>query len=153
MTLTKNLKSTFDFKLWMYTVLMIEADKWAWSIKGSSELSMKFKQKFNQVLDSNNDFIRHIKDNNILDLLEDQGEWFSKALEVIHDTDSLKMKEELVLVLREYSEGRVDNCDDYLPKEQVLEFVSRFSILPKETIEEAYNKYKDDQNRTHSPTT
>ena len=44
MTLTKNLKSTFDFKLWMYTVLMIEADKWAWSIKGSPELSMKFKQ-------------------------------------------------------------------------------------------------------------
>jgi len=149
MTPTKNLRSTFDFKLWMYTVLMIEADKWAWSIKGSDQVTMKFKQKFNQVLDSNNAFLRHIKDNNIIDDLEDNGEWFSKALEIIHNAEGLKMKEELVLVLREYSEGRVDNCDDYLPKEQVLEFVSRFSILPKETIEQAYNKYKESVTNDH----
>lgn len=136
------LRSTFDFNLWMYTVLMIEADKWAWSIKGSDQVRMRFKQKFNQVISANNDFIKYIQDNNVVEMLEDNGEYFSKAIEVIHKAPTLKMKEELVLVLQEYAEGKVDVCSDYLPRDKVVEFVSRFTIVPKEIIEKSYDEYK-----------
>lgn len=136
------LRDTFDFRLWMFTTLTIEADKWAWAIKGNKELSFKFKQKFNQVIDSNRSFLNYIKDNNVLDTLEDQGEWFSNALEVIHKAPTLEKKEELVLVLKEYAEGKVDNCSDYLPREKVIEFVSKFTILPKELLEKSYDEYK-----------
>ena len=121
---------------------MIEADKWAWSIKGSDQVRMRFKEKFNRVLTANNDFIRYIQDNNVIENLEDNGEYFSKAIEVIHKAPTLKMKEELVLVLQEYAEGKVDVCSDYLSREKVVEFVARFTILPKSAIEEAYNNYK-----------
>ena len=142
MTLIRN---SFDFKLWMFTTLMVEADKWAWAIKGSPEVTMKFKQKFNQVLDSNRSFLNHIKDNNVLDNLEDSGEWFSKALEIIHSAPTVAVQEELVLVLREYVEGRVETCSDYLPRDKVVEFVSRFSVLPKEIIEKSYDEYKTEK--------
>ncbi len=139
------LRNSFDFKLWMFTTLMVEADKWAWAIKGSPEVTMKFKQKFNQVLDSNRAFLNHIKDNNVLDNLEDSGEWFSKALEIIHSAPSVAVQEELVLVLREYVEGRVETCSDYLPRDKVVEFVSRFSVLPREIIEKSYDEYKNEK--------
>ena len=135
MTLIRN---SFDFKLWMFTTLMVEADKWAWAIKGSPEVTMKFKQKFNQVLDSNRSFLNHIKDNNVLDNLEDSGEWFSKALEIIHSAPTVAVQEELV-------EGRVETCSDYLPRDKVVEFVSRFSVLPKEIIEKSYDEYKTEK--------
>lgn len=139
------LRNSFDFKLWMFTTLMVEADKWAWAIKGSDEVTHRFKQKFNQVLDSNRAFLNHIKDNNVLDNLEDSGEWFSKALEIIHSAPSVAVQEELVLVLREYVEGRVETCSDYLPRDKVVEFVSRFSVLPREIIEKSYDEYKTEK--------
>lgn len=149
--MTNLLRNTFDFNLWMFTTLMVESDKWAWSIKGSKEVSFKFKQKFNQVLDSNRAFLNHIKDNNVLDTLEDSGEWFSKALEIIHGAPTLAVKEELILVLREYVEGRVETCSDFLPRSQVVEFVSKFSIVPKELIEKAYDEYKASLHTTPTP--
>ena len=135
-----HLRNNFDFNLWMFCVLATEADKFAYVIK--EHVRFEFKHRVNLVLQANKSLQNYISENNLIDILEDQGEWFSKALEIIMNAQDYKVKEELALILREYTLGKVDNCVDYLPKEQVIEFVQRFTTLPKEAIEQSYDNYK-----------
>lgn len=141
-----HLRNNLDFNLWMFCVLSIEADKFAYALKDG--VRFEFKHRLNLVLQANKSLQNYISENNLIDLLEDQGEWFSKALEVIMNAKDHKTKEELALLLREYTQGKVETCTDYLPKEQVIEFVQRFSTLPKETIEQSYDNYKSTTQRT-----
>lgn len=135
------IKSNLDFSLWMFCVLTVEADKWAYMIKDNT--TFQFKHRVNTVLSANKSLLNYIKDNNLIDLLEDQGEWFSKALEVIMNAQDVRKKEELALLLQAYVEGKTEECQDYLPKEKVIEFVRTFTTATPEIIENAYNMFKE----------
>ena len=96
-------RSNLDFSLWMYCVLSVEADKWAYLLK--DHVRHEFKYRLNNVLSANRVLLNYIKENNLIDLLEDQGEWFSKALEVILKADDPDKRKELALLLQAHVEG------------------------------------------------
>jgi inactivated superfamily I helicase len=127
----------------MFCVLTVEADKWAYFIKDN--VRHEFKYRLNNVLSANRVLFKYIQENNLIDLLEDQGEWFSKALKIIMDTDDIEKKQELALLLQAHVEGKTEQCVDYLPKDKVIDFVTRFTTAGKDVIETAYEKYKEEE--------
>lgn len=130
-----------DFGLWMFCVLTVEADKWAFYLKDG--VRHEFKYHLNNVLSANKSFINYIRENNLIDLLEDQGEWFSKALDVIMKAQDTKKKRELALLLQAHVEGNTTVCEDFLPRQKVIELVSKFTTATPEIINNAYDMMKE----------
>jgi len=124
----------------MYCVLSVEADKWAFFLKDN--VRHEFKYRLNNVLSANRVLLNYIKENNLIDLLEDQGEWFSKALEVILKADDPDKRKELALLLQAHVEGNTTVCEDFLPREKVIELVSKFTTATPEIINNAYDAMK-----------
>lgn len=129
-----------DFGLWMFCVLTVEADKWAFYLKDG--VRHEFKYRLNNVLSANKAFVNYIREHNLIDLLEDQGEWFSKALDVILKAQDVKKKRELALLLQAHVEGNTTICEDFLPREKVIELVSKFTTATPEIINNAYDAMK-----------
>ena len=135
-----DIRSDLDFKLWMFCALFVEADKWAYAVLDHTQFN--FKHKVKTALASNKAVINYIREHNLIDLLEDQGEWFSRALEEIMKAPDIDKKQELALLLRDHIEGKTEVVDDFLSKERVLEFVQKYTVVPKEIIENDYNEFK-----------
>ena len=133
-------RSNLDFSLWMYCVLSVEADKWAFFLKDN--VRHEFKYRLNNVLSANRVLLNYIKENNLIDLLEDQGEWFSKALEVILKADDPDKRKELALLLQAHVEGNTTVCEDFLPREKVIELVGKFTTATTDIINNAYDVMK-----------
>jgi len=138
--MTSDNRSNLDFSLWMYCVLSVEADKWAYLLK--DHVKHEFKYRLNNVLSANRVLFNYIKENNLIDLLEDQGEWFSKALEVILKADDPDKRKELALLLQAHVEGNTTVCEDFLPREKVIELVGKFTTATPEIINNAYDAMK-----------
>lgn len=140
MSESQHIRSNLDFNLWMFCVLTVEADKFAYALKDN--VRHEFKYRLNNVLSANRVLFNYIKENNLIDLLEDQGEWFSKALEVIIKSDDVDKKRELALLLEAHVNGQTTVCEDFLPREKVIELVSRFTTATPEIINNAYDEMK-----------
>ena len=138
--MTSDNRSNLDFSLWMYCVLSVEADKWAYLLK--DHVKHEFKYRLNNVLSANRVLFNYIKENNLIDLLVDQGEWFSKALEVILKADDPDKRKELALLLQAHVEGNTTVCEDFLPREKVIELVGKFTTATPEIINNAYDAMK-----------
>ncbi|HNG89900.1 MAG TPA: hypothetical protein PK858_06835, partial [Saprospiraceae bacterium] len=118
----------------------VEADKWAYLLK--DHVRHEFKYRLNNVLSANRVLLNYIKENNLIDLLEDQGEWFSKALEVILKADDPDKRKELALLLQAHVEGNTTVCEDFLPREKVIELVGKFTTATTDIINNAYDVMK-----------
>ena len=136
----QHIRSELDFSLWMFCVLTVEADKWAYFLR--DRVRHEFKYRVNNVLNANRVLLNYIKENNLIDLLEDQGEWFSKALEVVLKAENVEKKRELALLLQAHVEGNTTVCEDFLPRDKMIELISRFTTATPEIINNAYDEMK-----------
>lgn len=100
-----------NFELFMFINLAKQTEAWSWVVKGMTdkrlkqihELALKQQSRFMQELEKE---IEKVGSDYVEQWTED-SQIFSNVLEIIRKAETVQKKQELYLIMKEYSEGKL----------------------------------------------
>lgn len=102
-----------QFSIFMFMNLFKQTDSWLLAIEG---MKYEHKQKLNRALEANRIFFESLEceldKTGQLEQFYEDGECFSRVLELIKNAETDHKKHELLMIMKEYSKGELKIIED-----------------------------------------
>jgi len=97
-----------QFAMFMWANMFKQSEGWSWFLKG--KVTGKMKMIYNQMQISSTRLLKeiekHFNDSEAEEIYDENSEVFSRCLELIFKAKTIEEKQELFLIMKEYSESK-----------------------------------------------